>query len=130
MMPFRLAVLASMALACVLSFTATAGEGAGFSSEAARVHNELRSDQAVLSPGIAAGMESRLSRIERMTDKNEAARELRALDQDLAYSQSGLVGAYSPLAGPTEGHFSLYAPSDATSSPNGWGLPPLVDGWR
>lgn len=116
--------------ALLVGMASASAQADHFDLEASRFRNELRSVQPQLSPGIASHLESELNRLERMGDRDQADRELRALEAETAYAQSGLLGSYPTLTGPRDGQHSIYAPSSTLSSPGGWRLPEPGQGWR
>lgn len=116
---------------CLLPLAAQAQDGVGFAGENRRLHAELWADQAIVSPGRMAHFEAERNRLERLSDRDQAARELRALERDLGTSHSGLPGYSASLAGPMGGFPSLYAPSDTLFSPTiDPSLVAGLGGWR
>lgn len=107
-----------------------AAHGAEIDTELRRFRSELNGNDQVLSPGISAHLNTEANRLERMADRDDAVRELRRLEDDLAYQSTGLLGAMPRLTGPRDGFPNVYAPSDTLSSPQAWRLPELGAGWR
>lgn len=118
-----------IALAALLPTPSLAADGAGLETELRRFRAELRADEPVLSPGIAARNNRETDRLERMADRDQAGRELGALERDLADQVTGLPGAASTLLGPRDGFPNVYAPADALASPRAWRLPETGGGW-
>jgi hypothetical protein len=106
-----------LAAALVFPFVTFAAGGEGLDGEFRRFDNELRDNQAVLSPGMSSHLASERNRLDQMPDRDEAARQLRALESEMAFSHTGLPGASSTLMGPMGGFPNVYAPSDTLSSP-------------
>ncbi|MGE5475267.1 MAG: hypothetical protein ACM3Q1_01310 [Bacteroidales bacterium] len=126
MLVMRLAMVGAL----LVPLPTLAADGAGFDAELRRFRSELQGDEPVLSPGIAGHLQREADRLERMADRDQAARELRALEADTAFQVTGLPGAVPRLTGP-QGRFpNIYAPSATLSSPEAWRLPEPGAGWR